>query len=159
MAKTPPYTRPLTAKFVQTVTVPGKYYDGRGSGLDLLVTSSGYKYWQARITVNGVRRTYGIGPYPSVSLRDARLKAREVRDQARAGHDPFVRRRRAPVLTFREAAEAAIELRRVHWSDPDREARVWRRTLETYVYPLLGRMRITLALFTVRDWLVSRFVL
>ena len=137
------YTRPLTPKFVSTVTRPGQYYDGPGSSLCLRVRSPTSRYWETRFTFNGVRRTYSLGPFRSVSLRDARIKAREVGDLARAGHDPFVRRRRAPVLTVREAAEKTIELRRRRWSNPDREARIWRRTFETYVYPVLGRLRIT----------------
>ncbi len=36
----------------------------------------------------------------------------------------------------RDAGARTSELRRVQWSDPDREARVWRRTFERYVYPL-----------------------
>lgn len=113
MPKIRSYARPLSARFVQTVTAPGKYHDGPGNGLCLHVTARGYKYWETRRMVNGRRRTYGIGPYPSVSRRDAREKAREVRDQAGAGHDPFVRRCRVRVLTVHEAAEATIELRRL----------------------------------------------
>ena len=141
--KSPNYKRPLTARFVQTVSPPGKYYDGGGSSLYLHVTSAGYKYWEARITVNGRRRTYGIGPYPSVTLQAAREKARAVREQARAGDDPFVRRRRHPVLTFREAADQTIAFRRLQWSAPDRSARAWSRVFELYVHPVLGLMRIT----------------
>ena len=139
----PNYKRPLTARFVQTVSPPGKYYDGGGSSLYLQVTSAGYKYWEAPITVNGRRRTYGIGPYPSVTLQAAREKARAVREQARAGDDPFVRRRRHPVLTFREAADQTIAFRRLRWFAPDRSARVWSRVFELYVHPVLGLMRIT----------------
>ena len=141
--KLEPYPRPLAAKFVEAKRDPGKYYDGRGSSLYLRVLSTGYKYWEARVTVNGCRRIYGIGSYPTVTLQAAREKARSVRDLARAGDDPFVRRRRQPVLTFQEAAAQTIAFRRLQWSAPDREARVWCRTFDVYVHPILGRMCIS----------------
>jgi hypothetical protein len=37
--------KPLTARFVETVTTPGKYHDAGGTGLFLRVTPSGSKQW------------------------------------------------------------------------------------------------------------------
>ena len=44
----------LTAKGVQTVSAPGRYFDGHG--LYLLVEPTGAKRWKQRLAVHGKRR-------------------------------------------------------------------------------------------------------
>ena len=65
MAKT---NRPLTARFLNSVTTPGKYYDQHG--LFIQVYPSGAKCWQQRLTIRGRRRTLGLGGYPTVTPED-----------------------------------------------------------------------------------------
>ena len=54
-------------------------------GLYLNVRSSGTKAWELRIQQFGRRRTYGLGAYPGVSLKDAREKAVSYRRQINQG--------------------------------------------------------------------------
>ena len=57
------------------------------------------------------------------------------------GKDPIAERRRGAVPTFREAAERTLAERRANWRG-DGYARAWERTLERYVFPPLGAMRV-----------------
>ncbi|MCY4602507.1 MAG: integrase, partial [Acidobacteria bacterium] len=59
----------LTATFVKTVNVPGRYGDGRGGlGLTLLVQPSSRrglcKSWGQSVRIGGRRTTIGLGRYP-----------------------------------------------------------------------------------------------
>src|SRR4051794_2574138 len=65
-----------------------------GGGLLLEVRPSGAKVWLCRLTVDGRRRDMGLGGYPAVSLRDARMAARVAREKAAAGIDPITARER-----------------------------------------------------------------
>ena len=56
----------LSAAFIRTVKEPGLY--AAGNGLNLKVESSGSKRWVQRVTINGKRRSIGLGGYPAVSL-------------------------------------------------------------------------------------------
>ncbi len=50
----------LSAAAVKTITTPGWHTDG--GGLYLEIDRSGAKRWAMRITVNGRRRDFGLGP-------------------------------------------------------------------------------------------------
>ncbi|RMH48788.1 MAG: DUF4102 domain-containing protein [Alphaproteobacteria bacterium] len=41
----------------------------------LLVKPSGSRFWIQRVVIDGKRRDLGLGPFPAVSLTDARAKA------------------------------------------------------------------------------------
>jgi hypothetical protein len=51
--------RALSARFVEMVTQPGKYFDGQG--LFLRVAKNGARQWVQRITIRGKRREIGLG--------------------------------------------------------------------------------------------------
>ncbi|MCP5039097.1 MAG: DUF4102 domain-containing protein, partial [Rhodobacteraceae bacterium] len=51
----------LTAAFVASIKEPGKYHDGKGLGLFLLVKPTGTRSWVQRITIRGKRREIGLG--------------------------------------------------------------------------------------------------
>src|SRR6056297_2256897 len=94
--------RALSARFVETVTKPGKYFDGQG--LFLRVASNGARQWVQRITIRGKRRELGLGSPPAVTLAVARKKALENRGSAMLGGDPLAEKREArEVLTFSDA--------------------------------------------------------
>lgn len=62
----------LTAAFVNSVKLPGKYHDGKGMGLFLLVKPTGKRFWVQRLMIHGKRREMGLGSPPIVSLAEAR---------------------------------------------------------------------------------------
>ena len=68
----------LTDRTVKTAA-PGRHMDGTVRGLSLLVWPTGGRSWVLRFQLKGVRRDMGLGPYPEVTLAEARAKALEHR--------------------------------------------------------------------------------
>ncbi|CTQ52382.1 hypothetical protein LP7551_00899 [Roseibium album] len=56
---------------------------GGVAGLHIQVTNTGAKSWLLRTTINSKRRDMGLGPYPGVSLADARQNAADTKAKAR----------------------------------------------------------------------------
>ena len=116
-----------------------KRYDG--NGLILRIMPSGSKQWIWQGTVRGKRKVYGLGGYPSVTLRQARDEAYEYKKIARSGGDPRPERRQKNILTFEEAAERVITLHAPTWKSPQ-QARIWRQSLRDYTFPHIGKMPV-----------------
>ena len=71
----------------------------------------------------------GLGPYPEVTLADAREKALDARRLVKVERrDPLAERGRAKALTFKAAAEALIEGKRPGWRNAKHAAQ-WAATL------------------------------
>ena len=139
----------LSAIFVRNTTQPGRYGDGgRGSyGLALLVkptTTGGLsKSWVQRIRINGRPTNLGLGPYPLVTLAEAREAALQNARKVRAGGDPLAdRKRRATIPTFAEATETVIALHAKNWKNGSRAAEIWRSRIAHYAYPTIERIRV-----------------
>ena len=126
-----------------------------GGGLLLEVRPSGAKVWLCRLTVAGKRRDMGLGGYPAVSLKDARIAARVARETAASGTDPIVQREhRAKALvaersavaeaearTFKAVALACIKAQAPGWKN-GRTADLWESSLERHAFPTLGAMPV-----------------
>lgn len=78
--------------------------DTRCSALAIRVAPSGAKTWDVayRVRGSGVYRRLSLGPFPSVSLDAARIRALELTDAAKAGRD---------LLDEERAAKAAADAR------------------------------------------------
>ena len=135
MAKRP---RTLTAAFVRTISRPGVYGDGRGGrGLSLRVrrTATGRisKTWRQRVRIEGRLTSIGLGPYPEITLAEARQKAL---DNSRAVlHGDDARGRGVP--TFAGAAKRTIELHRDGWKAGSPLPEQWESTFRLHAAPLL----------------------
>jgi len=126
----------LTARFVETVTAPGKYHDGQG--LILRVQPNGAKQWVQRITIRGKRCELGLGSPPAIPLATARKLALDYRGAAMMGRDPAQERRDARAgLTFEAAVERYLAAKLDEFSNEKHKAQ-WRSTLDTYASPVLG---------------------
>lgn len=64
-----------------------------GKGLYVLVQPDGARWWRLDFTLNGKRRTMGLGVYPDVELGDARKERDRFRKLIKAGIDPVRQRR------------------------------------------------------------------
>ena len=133
--------RTLTAAFVRTVGRPGVYGDGRGGrGLSLRVrrTASGRitKTWRQRVRIDGRLTSIGLGPYPEVTLAEARQKALDNSRGIRLGQDP---RGGRGVPTFADAAERTIELHRDAWKAGSPLPEQWESTFRLHAAPLLDK--------------------
>lgn len=131
----------LTAQFVRTVQVAGKYFDGHG--LYLRVDPNGSRFWVQRITIRGKRCELGLGSPLLVPLVEARAKAIENRKLAREGGDPLMAKHKAKaILTFEEAAKKAhIELSPT-WKNPKDKA-AFLSSLEAHMFPRIGGVPIS----------------
>ena len=125
----------LTPLRIENLSEPGTYIDG--GGLMLRVHPSGGKNWVLRLRIDGKRRNFGLGGYPTVTLATARSKAADARQRARDGFDP-IPQDEPDAPGFEQAAEAVIELRAPTWTS-ERHATQWRESLRLHAMPLLGR--------------------
>ena len=133
---------PLTARFVESVKLPGRYGDGRGSfGLTLNVhkSKSGRitKSWIQRLAVNGRITHLGIGQYPIITLAEARKVAVDNKRAVVHGSDP-----RTSIPTFAEAVEKVIENYAAGWKDEGKSEKQWRASLRDYVMDRIGQKRV-----------------
>ncbi|SQC93857.1 Prophage CP4-57 integrase [Cedecea neteri] len=109
------------------------------------------------VRVNGQGRTVprrlnlGLGPYPEVSLAEARDKARALRKQIRNGIDPLEEKhihkahqekQAHKKKTFADCAEDVIEIKSKELKNQKHIAQ-WRSTLETYAYPVIGQKAVS----------------
>ena len=133
--------RTLSAQFVKAVNQTGRYGDGHGSrGLSLVVTryQNGRlgKRWQQRIAIDGRRTTISLGPYPEITLSEARQMAFANSRKIAHGRDP----RRPGIPTFEDAAKAYIDRMAPGWVIGT--TRDWHRTMSTHIYPKIGGHRV-----------------
>jgi integrase len=141
-------TGKLSAVEVTKAKGPTVLHDG--GGLYLRVSPTGAKSWVFRFQLDGKRRDMGLGPYPDISLAEARAKALEQRKLRHNGIDPLDARkahRQAQRLslargrTFQEMAEEFISRNETGWHNA-KHRQQWRNTLATYVYPVLGGLPV-----------------
>jgi len=119
---------------------------GGVSGLLMQITASGAKSWVLRTSLAGKRREIGLGSYPSVSLVDAREKARDIKAKSRLGLDPVEEARAAKAArvaepTFWDAVEGYIEHKAPSWSERTKNANT--RMLHRYCREALGARKIS----------------
>lgn len=133
--------------------VPYRLSDG--GGLLLEVRPTGGRIWTVRVTVAGTRRDIGLGGYPAVTLKEARVRAEAARRLASAGVDPVEERKRlareaefraaaakkAEARTFRSVAAACIAAEAPGWKNKRTEL-LWLHSLERWVFPHLGDMPV-----------------
>jgi len=110
--------------------------------------------WLIRYTSpTGKRTRMGLGSLDRVSLADARNKAREVVTTLSDPSNPIdpiaqrqaqraeVRLANAKRMTFKQCAEALIEVKEKTWTN-NKHGSQWHSTLTTHVYPLLGDLPV-----------------
>jgi integrase len=143
------HTGKLSAVEVAKARGPAVLHDG--GGLYLRVSATGAKSWVFRFQLDGKRRDMGLGPFPDISLAEARGKATEHRKQRHDGIDPLNAKeahrqaQRVSVAkgrTFRECAVEFIEKNRAGWRNA-KHRQQWVNTLQTYAYPTLGELPVS----------------
>ncbi len=151
----PKIAKELSALEVKSLAHPGTGRNvihpvGGVTGLYLQLTPKGGRSWLLRTTIGEKRREIGLGGYPDVTLSQARERAREAKEQVRAGIDPVEQRKanRAALvaaqrrgLTFSEAVEQYLSAKLDAFKN-DKHRAQWRSTLETYAVPDLGKMLV-----------------
>ncbi len=107
--------------------------------------------WLFRYMIDKNPRTMGLGPYPVVSLADAREQADAARRLLKVEHkDPIVERDKerakaqleaAKAINFRQAATQYIKSHRHGWRNAKHE-KMWSNTLATYAYPMFDKLPV-----------------
>jgi integrase len=126
-------------------STPYKLTDG--GGLHLYVTPAGGKHWRYRYEIEGKERTLSIGPYPAVSLTDARTAREEAKSTKRSGRDPGLAKRleRANVAkndseTFKAIAELWHAKNKSRWAAV--HAADVLNSLQRDVFPEIGSLPV-----------------
>lgn len=139
----------MTDRAVAALKEEGRHAVGGTPGLHLRI-SAGHRGWVLRVSIGKDRRDIGLGPYPQVSLQDARDKANLLRADIRSGREPVTpRAHRATQLaetgkekTFQWCASEYIRSKSVEWKNM-KHRQQWENTLETYAMPQLGRLFVS----------------
>jgi len=130
---------------------------GGVAGLYLQITPKEGKTWVLRAAMAGRRAEIGLGGFPTVTLGQARDKAREARDKIERGIDPMAERKAARValaaatrkgLTFSEAAKLYLDAKLDAYRN-EKHRYQWRATLEQLAFPVLGKTPVSA--ITVQD--------
>ena len=132
----------LTSISVKTAP-PGTHADSATPCLYLVVgPDRRSRSWIVRLVVHGKRRELGLGSAGTVTLAEARERARAARKLAREGVDPLAARQSfKPVPTFLEAAKAVHEAHSPSWRN-EKHATQWLATLKSYAFPKIGDKRV-----------------
>ena len=126
----------LTEAKIKALHQAGRYRDG--DCLFLNVTAAGTRSWVVRLKIrHGPRRDLGIGPYPLLGLKEARLRAWELRKQVFHGVDPLGARQHATRPTFQHVARQYYEDNKPRWK-PGRHTERWLQVVERYAIPVFG---------------------
>jgi integrase len=125
---------------------PGIYGDGGGLYVD--VRRAGNRSWVFRYKIGGRMRWLGLGPLHTVSLAEARVRARAARQLLVDGKDPLEVKREAAIathvaqlktMTFAEAVDRFLATDKIEALTNDQHRRQWRTTLER-VFPAMGHL-------------------
>jgi integrase len=128
---------------------PGKYFDG--DGLYLIVAGPTSRNWTYRYWFKGKERWCGLGSLQDVSLKEARIKRDDVRQQVRAGIDIVAAKRAArqhakaevaaaALPTFKDCAAKYIDANWENWSEKHRNQ--WPSSLKRYAYPTIDELTV-----------------
>jgi integrase len=135
----PNLTEPLLASAKPAATrreIP----DSKVTGLYFIVQPSGHKSWACRYRASGKSVKHTLGSYPAMTLRVARLKARETIAAAGLGKDPATAKREAKLAakvgetTFATVADAFVRQHGARFAWKTEAARLLNRD----VLPALG---------------------
>jgi integrase len=139
----------LNPKQVEHLSEPGRYLDS--AGLYLVISNTGSKSWLLRYQLGGKRRDMGLGPFPTVKLKAARLAATEARSLLMQGLDPLDERKaeqqrqkaqrqadKTKAISFKSLALDYHRAHYLHVTDAWRKG--WLSKMERYVYPSMGEL-------------------
>lgn len=134
----------LSAVFIRQTTKPGWHADG--AGLYLKVAQSGSKSFAFRYTLKGRTTFIGLGSINTVTLSEARERAKEARGMLLMGIDPGkanrdAREAKIAVPTFAEACSRYIAGKSGEWTN-QKHKDTWESSLRMHVEPTIGTMRV-----------------
>ncbi|MGB7407129.1 MAG: integrase arm-type DNA-binding domain-containing protein [Pontixanthobacter sp.] len=124
-----------------------KLFDG--GGLHLLIKPTGYKSWRMKYRFGGKEKQLTFGPYPLLSLKDARTKRDEAKRLLLDDIDPgAVKRAKASIAKQADPGQM-FEAAAIRWHDQMK--RRWKprhadevlRSMRREIFPELGDLPLT----------------
>ena len=120
-----------------------------GGGLHLDITSAGSAVWRIKYRHDRKERSYTIGAYPKVGLKEARQERERVKALLREGRDPVQDRRLQVAAATTAAGNTFADIMR-SWLEYERNRKSWslihytksKRALERDVIPYLGKLPV-----------------
>lgn len=144
-------TKPLTDTEIKNARPKeAEYTLHDGDGLQLLIKTSGKKVWQYRYSrpFNQKRAKLTFGPYPEVTLADARQRRHKARTLLTKDIDPYTHQQslrrqalEAQSNTFKIVAGQWLQLKKSSIT-ADYASDIW-RSLEKDIFPAIGEISIT----------------
>ena len=125
----------ITNAEAKSITKPGLHR--ADDTLYLCVKPSGRRSWLQRVVISGRRHTLGLGPYPVVTLAEARDLALDNRRLIRKGGNPLTERRRTQMPTFRVATERTHKQFKPSWKNKQ-HATSWMQVVQKHAFPILA---------------------
>jgi integrase len=117
-------------------------------GLHLLVTPEGGKLWRWKYRIDGKEKQMAFGPWPTITLAEARVMQGEAKALLFRGVDPMMERKttKAAVMVARsDSFDSAARAWYEQWKgdkNPDHAESVWRR-IDADILPIIGHMPIS----------------
>jgi integrase len=140
----------LNALAIRSVDLTKPGLHGDGGNLWLQVSAFGTLSWLFRYTRDGVAKSVGLGALHTVTLAEAREKARRLRQTLLDGDDPLLLKRAkraerkleaARAVSFKDCAEKYIEAHKAGWRN-EKHGSQWSSTLATFAYPVIGDLPV-----------------
>lgn len=136
----------LSPELVANTNKPGMYSDGLGLYLQVSVWKT--KSWLFRYQRFNKLRSLGLGPCHTVTLSEARKRAKQARLMLLDGLDPIDAKREkrnaameTPLMTFDQCAAAYIDAKKPGWKNA-KHADQWTNTISTYASPIIGKFPV-----------------
>jgi hypothetical protein len=114
----------------------GRHSDG--GGLYFRVIGEGKAYFVYRYRVGGKERETSLGPFPELTLAEAREKHIDLRKAVKDKIDPLADKHTAKIAavpTFAAVADAYVETHEATWRNAKHRYQ-WRQTLTDYCGPI-----------------------
>jgi len=151
----PKIAKILTSVEVNRIKTPGWHAVGGVAGLLLQIRektkgSQLSKSWLLRVRVGETRHPVGLGPFPQVSLAEARERAKRLVVEAKSGINLKLKKQtdKSALLSENQKKktfkQCAIEYMEAHCSDyrSEKHRKQWGSTLETYAFPIIGNLLV-----------------
>ena len=141
----------FTDKYIGNLKTVGRYTDAATQGLNLQIKAGGGKYWTFRYLYQGKRYDLSLGTYPTISLKEARVRATNARNELNQGQRPEAIWKPKPVITattknetspiFSEFAKSCIDNKKAEWRN-DKHGAQWYATIKQYADPVIGKKHL-----------------
>ena len=139
----------LTTKAIENLknsgNKPTRHSDG--GGLYIEVSPNGNKHWRMKYLYGGKEKRLSFGPFPLITLKEARLKRDAAKTKLAEGVDPGLEKKIAKAAAVESAKHTfeavAREWSEVHFADkaPKHRDKVMSR-LVNHLFPYIGQMPV-----------------